>query len=128
MSDEYEVGYRKPPRSHQFGPGNKAAAGGKKRTGTLSLPEILGQALNRRRKIKRGDQVVSMKAAEIMMERFVHMMTTGSPRELIMMIGLVEKHAPRFFEQEMAHMKVTYHQAEGSSIAPPPAELWEKKS
>lgn len=127
MSDDYEVGYRKPPAQHRFQPGNKAAAKRPKRNKTLSIPEILDQALNRRRRIKRGDEVVSMKAAEILIERFIQMMTTGTPRELVMMLGLIEKHAPRFLEQQASHMKVTYHQAEGSGVAPPPADLWEPK-
>ncbi|MES2495988.1 MAG: DUF5681 domain-containing protein [Pseudomonadota bacterium] len=128
MSDSrepYEVGYRKPPVKTQFQPNNKAAAKRKKRAPSLSIPEILDQALNRRRKIKRGDQIVSMKAAEILIERFVQMMTTGSPRDLVMMLGLIEKHAPRFLEQQAAHMTVTYLKAEGSGIASPPADLWE---
>lgn len=127
MSDDYEVGYGKPPRQHRFQLGNKAASKRSSRNKTLSIPEILDQALNRRRRIKRGDEVVSMKAAEILIERFVQMMTTGSPRELVLMLGLIEKHAPRFLEQQAAHMKVTYHQAKGSGVAPPPADLWEPK-
>lgn len=128
MSDDYEVGYGKPPKAHRFGPGNQAARGRKKTPRTFSIPELIEQALNRRRKIKRGDQVVTMKAGEIMIERWVQMMTTGSPRDLVMMIGMIERHAPRFFEQQAAHMAVTYHQAEGSEVGLPPADLWDKKS
>lgn len=120
MSDDYEVGYKKPPKKTQFGPGNRAAAGRGKRSKDFSMPEILGRALNRTRKIKRGDRIVSMKASDIMVERFVSMMTTGSARDLVMMIGLIEKYAPHMLEQPAMKMMVTYHQAEGSSVPLPP--------
>ena len=124
MSDDYEVGRGKPPREHQFKAGNQAARGRKKRQ-SISLPEMLEKALNRRRQIKRGGEIVSMKAGEIMIERFVQMMTTGSPRELIMMFGLIEKHAPKFLEQHAADIAITYQTAEGTSIDLPPTDLWE---
>lgn len=125
MSKDYEVGYGKPPRKHQFKPGNQAARGKKKeRSQTLSIPEILHEALNRRRKIKRGDQIVSMKAGEIMIERLVQMMVSGPSRDLTSILGMIEKHAPRLLEQQAMQMMITYQKADGSRIAPPPDDLW----
>ncbi len=81
MADDYTVGYGKPPRDHQFKPGNQAArkrgtgnTKGKTRGKALVLPEIIDRALRTRRKIKRGGEICSLSVAEILVERFVQMM------------------------------------------------------
>lgn len=124
MSDGYEVGYGKPPKKHQFGPGNQAARKRKKRSQALSIPDVIDKALRTRRKIKRGDQVMTMEVAEVMVERLVQIMTTGSAKDLIAILTWMEKHAPRALTQQLTEMTVHYRRAEGSSVPSPSADLW----
>lgn len=81
MSDDYDVGYGKPPRQHRFKPGNQAATGRKRKpTQGLSMPEIIKKALATKRKIKRGNEILAMPVAEILVERLIQAMPTAQPR------------------------------------------------
>lgn len=127
MSNDYEVGYKKPPRQHQFGPGNQAASKRRKKPGKargLSLPEIIDKALNTKRKAKRGDTIIEMPVAEILVERLVQAMTSGPVRDLKMIIDLIQQHAPNAFDAPMEEFAVRYHRAEGSTVPLPSLDLW----
>ena len=130
MSDDYDVGYGKPPRQHRFKPGNTAAKGLRKKAKAadadkpLSIPEILDRALRTKRKIKRGEQVLDMEVADILVERLVQTMTSGSARDLQYVIGLIERFAPGALTSSPKPLEVFYHRAEGSKVALPPADLW----
>lgn len=127
MSDDYKVGYGKPPRETQFKAGNKAAQGRKTpKKKALSLPEIFEKALRTKRKIKRGNAVIDMTVGEILGERLIQIMTSGTPRELALMVSLLERHAPDLMAVQAEALELTYHRAEGSTVALPPADLWER--
>ena len=130
MSDDETVGYRKPPRQHQFKRGNKAASKNnrqaKKKANAIALPEIIERALRTKRKVRRGDRVYSVSAAEILAERLVQMMTTGSAREVAIVMQLIEKHLPDAMARPTEVLEIMHHHAEGSCIQPPPEDLWEK--
>ena len=126
MAENYEVGYGKPPREHRFQPGNQAARKRKAKTKAIALPEIIDRALRTRRKVKRGDEVLSIPVAEILVERLVQMMTTGSARDLGMVVQLLERHLPDALAAPSETLDVIYHRAEGSRVALPPADLWQE--
>lgn len=127
MSDDYKVGYGKPPRETQFKAGNKAAKNRKTpKKKALSLPEIFEKALGAKRKIKRGNAVIDMSVGEILGERLIQIMTSGTPRELILMVSLLERHAPDLMAAQSEPLEMTYHRAEGSTVPLPPADLWER--
>lgn len=129
MSDTYEVGYGKPPKQHRFQPGNQAARGkrGKAKPKGLSIPDIIGRALSVKRKIKRGNEIIAMPVAEILVERLVQMMTTGSARDLTTIIALLERYSPDLLAGPAEEFAVRYHHAEGSTVPLPPADLWDNK-
>jgi hypothetical protein len=125
MSDDYDVGYGTPPREHQFKKGNRAARQRKAKTKALSLPEIIDRALRTKRKVKRGGEVYSIPVAEILGERLIHTMTTGSARDLAMIVQLLEKYLPNALAAEAEKLEIIHHRADGSKVALPPADLWE---
>ena len=124
MSD-YAVGRGKPPRQHQFKPGNRAAAGRKnsKKDG-FSLADILAGAVTKKMKIRRGAEIVSLAAGEIMIERLVRIMTTGTPREMVLVLGLIERHVPQFLAAPPEVFRVEYVRAEGSTVELPTIDAW----
>ena len=79
-----------------------------------------------KRKVRRGDRVYSVSAAEILAERLVQMMTTGSAREVAIVMQLIEKHLPDAMARPTEVLEIMHHHAEGSCIQPPPEDLWEK--
>lgn len=129
MDDDEPVGYGKPPRQHRFKPGNQAAAKHnrrkKKQGNALALPEILDRALRSKRKIKRGGQVYSVPVAEIMVERLVQMLTSGSTRDLALVMQLTERYLPDALTKTQEVLEIVHTQAVGSNIQLPPDDLWE---
>lgn len=127
MSEDYEVGFGKPPREHRFKPGNQAARKRKAKTKAIALPEIIDRALRTRRKVKRGGAVYSVPVAEIFVERLIQMMTTGSAKDLNTVVQLIERYLPDALAAPAETLDVTYHRAEGSRVALPPADLWKEE-
>lgn len=127
MSGAYEVGYKKPPVGSQFKPGNQAARGRKRKDAIagLSIPEIIARALNTKRKIKHGNEIVSMPVSEILVERLIQMMTSGSARDLKSVVALMEKYSPELLAAPPEVFEVRHHRAEGSTVALPSGDLWE---
>lgn len=127
--DDEPIGYGKPPRQHRFKPGNQAAAKHnrlKKKEGkALALPEILDRVLRSKHKIKRGDQVYSVPVAEIMVERLVQMLTTGSTRDVALVMQLTERYLPDALTKTQEVLEIVHTQAVGSNIQLPPDDLWE---
>jgi len=128
VSDEYEVGYGKPPAKHRFKPGNQAARGrGKRRKHARSMSEILAQAMNTKRKIKRGDKVYSMPVAEILIERVVQMAMGGSARDVAALMAMIERHSPSLLANEPEPLQIELHRAEGSQVELPSPDLWDTR-
>ena len=130
MAEDRPVGYKNPPREHRFKPGNTAASKNnrraKKKSNAIELPVILDRVLRTKRKVKRGDQVYSAPVAEIMVERFVQMLTSGTPREVALVMQLVEKYLPDALTKTAETLEITLHRAPGSAIPAPPDDLWEE--
>lgn len=124
--DDNEVGYCKPPKHSQFKPGNQVAKnrGKRKAQATFSIGEILREAMSSKRKIKRGGEVVDMAVGKILVERLVQMVTSGTARELTMIVAMLERHAPDLLASSAEELAITYHRAEGSKVPLPPADLW----
>jgi hypothetical protein len=130
MSGDYEVGYKKPPVKNRFKPGNQAARSRRNRTDKptgLSLAAILEKALRSNRKIKRGDHVIDMPVAEILVERLVQTITSGNARDLKMIMDLVQQHAPHVLAAPVERFAVRYHRAEGSSVPLPSIDQWHEE-
>lgn len=129
MDDDEPVGYGKPPRQHRFKPGNQAAAKSirqkKKQANALALPEILDRALRTKRKVKRGDQVYTIPVAEIMVERIVQMLTTGSSRDLALVMQLTERYLPDALTKTQEVLEIVHTRAANSDIELPSDDLWE---
>ena len=94
MAEDYPVGYGRPPRQHQFKQGNEAARKRRNKAKAIALPELIDRALRTKRKVKRGDVITSVPMADILVERLVQMMTTGSARDLTTIMQLVERYLP----------------------------------
>ena len=122
----YEVGYGKPPKHSRFKPGNRGRPKGSKKR-AFSLSEIITEAMTRRRKVRRGDKIVSMPAAEIFIERLIAMATTGSPSEMTKVLSMIARHAPQLLAAPELEARITYHRAPGSEVQLPPAHLWSGK-
>lgn len=128
MSGDYDVGFGKPPKQHRFQKGNKMARrrkGEGKQSPDFTMSAIITEAMSQLRQIRRGDRIVNMRVADIMIERLVQMATTGSAREIRFVMALIERHAAHLVAPPVQEINVIYHRAAGSNVELPPRGLWE---
>jgi hypothetical protein len=130
MSKEYEVGYKRPPRKHQFKPGNQAARKnkGRKKKRKANMADAIDKALMTKRKITKGGQEMTMSISEIVVERLIQLALSGDSRDLARFIEITQKHAPETREEMQDELEVTYHNADGSEIELPDEKQWGTKS
>jgi hypothetical protein len=67
MADEYEVGYRKPPKSGQFKPGQSGNPRGRKK-GRRGLRSILKEVLDQPVQVTQGGKKKSIPAQEALLQ------------------------------------------------------------
>lgn len=125
VADVYSVGYKKPPREHQFKEGNQVARKRKGGTKALALPDLIERALRAKRKVKRGDTITTVPVAEILVERLIQTMTTGSARDLAMIVQLLERYLPDALAAKPETLEISFHRADGSTVPLPPPKLWD---
>jgi hypothetical protein len=79
MSDtnEYEVGYRRPPKETRFKPGNSASRGRKRRKPNrdMSFPAVIDRMLARR--VKNGDGSSSLTMRELIIRQMLKKTADG---------------------------------------------------
>lgn len=124
MDDDYAVGYGKPPKQHQFKQGNQVARKRKSESKTFAIPDLIDRALRTKRKVRRGDTITSVSVAEIFVERLIQMMTTGSGRDLSVIIQLLERYRPDALAGKPETLEVIHHRADDSKVPMPDEKLW----
>jgi hypothetical protein len=124
---DYDVGYGKPPKHTQFKPGNP---GRRKGAGNqpveISIPKLLQNAARRKIRVKRGDQTVVMKLAELLEHRITQLVTNGSARDLMHILAMYERYAKEEISDDLHRLEVVLHQAAGSTVPLPTADLFEE--
>lgn len=95
MSDEpdsYEVGYKKPPKEHQFQKG-KPSANPKGRPKSIKDPlELLSQQLYRRMKITENGKVMSVSAIQALLKSMIlNDIKKGSDRTFKLYLAAISK-------------------------------------
>lgn len=125
MSRDYDVGYGKPPRQHQFKKGNKKGGRKKSEKGpAFSMSELLTKAMTTRRRFRRGDRIVDMDMKELLVERVMHIASSGTPQQLGQLLVLLDRHAPHLVTPPAQETHFFYHRAPGSTVELPPPYLW----
>ncbi|MEO0450827.1 MAG: DUF5681 domain-containing protein, partial [Pseudomonadota bacterium] len=81
MSDEYEVGYKKPPQHSQFKPGQSGNPAGRPKRDD-SIGGILERTLSRRATINDGGQTKTVSLMEAAIMSTVDKAMKGSMRDL----------------------------------------------
>lgn len=130
MAEDYEVGYGKPPAQHRFKPGNQAA---RKRTGAsqkrepvVTLTSVVQDVMRAKRKAKRGDAVIKLTMAEILRERLIGMIMSGSHRDVITALQIMERLLPPAPASDPEPLEIHLTRAEGSRVELPTQALWQK--
>ncbi len=90
---DYEVGYRKPPKSHRFRPGVSGNPKGRPRK-AVSLPALLRTLMRESVKVRVGDREQAMSTIEVMLRRQVEKVVKGDTRAFNAMMAMLAENAP----------------------------------
>lgn len=105
MSDDYEVGYGKPPQHSRFSKGKSGNPSGRRKP-RLSDAEVVAKIRDQKIAIKlRGKETrVTMLEAAIL-QTINKTIASGKPRDLECLLRLLEKYGALPFEVRQAHEK-----------------------
>jgi hypothetical protein len=94
-SGEYEVGYRKPPVEHQFGPGGKKPFGSGRKKGVKNLRTHIDELLSEKVQVTLGGETKTMTKRELLVRvGFEKAIKASSVNELNALMRLYETLAP----------------------------------
>lgn len=86
---EYEVGYGKPPKEHQFKKGNKAAAGKRKRKAPQKVRAMLAKLMNEKVAVLVDGKTVRMPRIEALSRRLINDAGKSS-RDTLQLLKLID--------------------------------------
>jgi len=89
-ADDYEVGYRRPPKSHQFQPGRSGNPKGRPK-GSRSLSTLVDEALSRTIKANIGGKTVLISQREAMVRQYVDKAMRGDLKAFAVLLKLDPK-------------------------------------
>lgn len=128
----YNVGYGKPPVNSQFKKGQSGNPRGKRRdSGQKSSEEPFAETLRRvatrKRRVRCGENVEQLSALEVSLERLAVMASgNGTAKDTIIFLKLVAEYLPDLLKAPPPPISITYQRAPGSTVALPPADLYER--
>jgi hypothetical protein len=92
---EYDVGYRKPPKEHQFKPKNNANPNGRPK-GSKNLATILKEKLDKTLQVNWQGKSQKMSVGEVGLTRLVNKFAeTGDPKLLLAIAKILPASAPQ---------------------------------
>ena len=92
--DHYEVGFGKPPKSHQFKKGQSGNPRGRGKTKKGSRTEIIVNALNQSVKVRKGDRSITMTKFEVIIEDLINKAMQGDRSARADLLKLLDKLGP----------------------------------
>ena len=100
MPDDYKVGRGKPPKEHQFKPGQSGNPKGRPK-GARGFKTDLEEALDARISVTKNGKSVKISAQQALIARLMEKALKGDIRALAEIINLTVKHIPDEPEENM---------------------------
>ena len=85
----YEVGYKKPPKTTQFQPGQSGHKQGRPK-GSQNLTTIVSNAINEKVIVTENGQRKSVSKLEVAVKQLVNKAATGDPKAMMQLLPLVQ--------------------------------------
>jgi hypothetical protein len=89
--DDYKVGYKHPPRKHQYQPGKSGNPRGRPKKLNLGIPELIEKHLESLVTVKEGGETKRITAREAIVVRLLHDGARGEPKALELLLLLRQK-------------------------------------
>ncbi len=99
MSDDYEVGHGKPPKSGQFKPGQSGNPNGRPK-GSQNLGNAIKKAFKQRVEVTQGGKTKRIAVKDAFAMKLVHSAIHGKIGEQVRILQALDKYAPGLLEVE----------------------------
>lgn len=93
-SDEYRVGYKRPPRDSQFRKGGTKPAGSGRRKGVKPLHKLIDEILQEKRPAKIRGKVENRTSIELMLRSAMEQAMQGGVRDKEVFLRMLDKLCP----------------------------------
>ncbi|MEQ8370808.1 MAG: DUF5681 domain-containing protein [Alphaproteobacteria bacterium] len=90
MSSDFEVGYKKPPKKHQFKKGQSGNPKGKPKE-AKNLKTVLGKELNEKLTIKEGGKPKTVSKQTALVKSLIAKAANGDVRAMTLLFNLIYK-------------------------------------
>lgn len=90
---DYDVGYAKPPKEHQFKKGNKLGKGRQK--GAKGLKTIVNEAMGQKVTVKLGGKTVKFSKLELTVHQIITKSSQGDLKAADKALALYERYGPQ---------------------------------
>lgn len=89
--DDYEVGYKKPPAHTRFKAGQSGNPKGRKK-GSVNLPEAFRKELNKKIKIREGDQELEVRKIDALAKSIINGALKSNRHSVTDVLKVIERH------------------------------------
>ena len=93
-SDEYTVGYKRPPREHQFTKGGTKPAGSGRRKGVKPLHDLIDEIFQEERSAKIRGKIESRTTIELLLRLATEQSLQGGVRDKEVFFRMIDKLCP----------------------------------
>lgn len=93
MSDEYEIGYGKPPKKNQFKPGQSGNPSGKKagKVQPKNVTEALAEALSKVVKVKVDGKIEKYITLQVLVNKLINQCINGEVKDKLLLFEMLKK-------------------------------------
>lgn len=92
-TEDYEVGYCKPPKEHQFKPGNTSGKGRKK--GSKGMKTMVNRAFGKKVGVKEEGRTRRKPKSEVGLDQLATGFARGDPKATAPSLQLLERYSPQ---------------------------------
>jgi hypothetical protein len=89
--NDYEVGYGRPPKGHQWQPGQSGNPSGKKRKSPSLLTDALITALQTKVAVQQGGQTKKMTTNDVVAQTLIKTLIKGTPKDQVMLLKALDE-------------------------------------
>lgn len=91
MTGDYEVGFKKPPKKHQFGKGVSGNRNGRPKR-SQNMDTLIDRELDQVITMKEGGREIRLRKREAIVKRLVNSALTGNPRSIEYLVKYCKDH------------------------------------
>lgn len=103
---DYEVGYGKPPKAHQFKPKHTKSKGSRRKK-RLSVQAIVEAELMSMLAFTEGGKTLKLPKLQLIVKRLVHKAMSGDDRSIATALAVARTHLPQPAEEEGEDIPLT---------------------